>query len=459
MSQIHNLIDFLANHLTVSQILLFALITGGLWVAEKVAYGEKATEKWTHSLSNAFLLLTALPLQVFFNSSLVVLTNFAEKNSWGLAYHLPQSPNLIVKYSVMFILLDFLDYVYHRTMHRVPALWRYHLVHHTETHVDVSTTLREHPGETLLRNCFQIFTVLVFGFPFAILILRQIIQTFTNIFSHTRFRLSSRTGRLVGWFLITPNLHHIHHHRALPYTDSNFGDTFSIWDRLFGTFASMNVNQIRYGLNTHLQNRMHGSDLVMMPYVDVAHTSLQTMALSGLKFCGVLFFAAVCLCMPVNVLAEYNYPDYIQRECPVPMTKIGHGIYRRFGFKVYQATLWAPGPAWDPQKPYLLELQYTRDVSKDVLVDSVVDDIREQDSADDATLDHWKDTLVTTLPAVSEGDVLSGLSTPGSKTKLYLNGMQIAMLDDDKLSHAFFDMWFGSHADHDLRTSLIGNGR
>jgi sterol desaturase/sphingolipid hydroxylase (fatty acid hydroxylase superfamily) len=136
-------------------------------------------------------------------------------------------------------------------MHQVPVLWRFHLVHHTDEAIDVSTTVREHPGETAARNAFLILWVFLCGASLEVLILRQTVETVSNILAHTTFRLSSRPARVLGWFLITPNLHHVHHHCRCPFTDRNYGDVLSVWDRLFGTFANLALHETEFGLDTH----------------------------------------------------------------------------------------------------------------------------------------------------------------------------------------------------------------
>jgi sterol desaturase/sphingolipid hydroxylase (fatty acid hydroxylase superfamily) len=137
-------------------------------------------------------------------------------------------------------------------MHRVAPFWRFHLMHHTDRVVDVSTTVREHPGETVLRNLFLILWVFLCGASVGILALRQTVQTISNILSHTSFRLPGRAAGIVHWVFITPNLHQAHHHFQLPATNCNYGDIFSVWDRLFGTYLDLPRSETVFGLDTHL---------------------------------------------------------------------------------------------------------------------------------------------------------------------------------------------------------------
>lgn len=166
---------------------------------------------------------------------------------------------------------------------------------------------------------------------------------------------------------------------------------------------------------------------------------------------------ALCLAFPSGAFPQDAPPEYAHIQSASPLKEVGNGTYRRFGFRIYHATLWATGNSWEPQKPFLLELRYVRDIPKDTLVESIIDDIRDQNVADDAELNKWSETLADILPDVNDGDTLSGLSIPGAKTRIFKNSKEIATIDDDSLSRAFFNMWFGDQADPDLRKELLGH--
>ena len=142
-------------------------------------------------------------------------------------------------------------------------------------------------------------------------------------------------------------------------------------------------------------------------------------------------------------------------DLKIPFAKVGSGTYRKFGFSIYHATLWAPGGTLDETKPYALELHYLRGLSKETLADSVVDDIRDQKAADDATMTQWEERIRTRLPAVEDGDIMIGVMLPGKGARLYINGTQMAEGHDLVLARAFFNIWLGDNADEDLRASLL----
>jgi sterol desaturase/sphingolipid hydroxylase (fatty acid hydroxylase superfamily) len=235
------------------QLLIFAAVTSGLWLAEwRVAPAGKLRRAGI----NAVFILTALPIQFFMTLACFALSKWTAEARWGLVYCFPGADDPAIKYGVMFFALDFLDYVYHRAMHFVPLFWRFHLLHHSDLTVDVSTTTREHPGETFIRNGFLILWVFISGASIEILVLRQMAESVANIFAHTSLRLPDRLARILGWLIITPNSHHAHHHFRRPATDRNFGDIFSIWDRFFGTFIVLPRQEIVFGIDTHIDGRI-----------------------------------------------------------------------------------------------------------------------------------------------------------------------------------------------------------
>src|SRR5665213_2849847 len=125
--------------------------------------------------------------------------------------------------------------------------------------VDISTTLREHPGENIIRLSFTLLWVFLSGAVFWALLLRQIIQVFTTMFAHINYRLPEEMDNFIGFVFITPNLHQVHHHYKKPYTDSNYGDVLSIWDRMFGTFKKLPAGDLVFGMDTHMKEEDNGN--------------------------------------------------------------------------------------------------------------------------------------------------------------------------------------------------------
>ncbi len=252
----HYLTNYFVSNPSSAEVILYGGIILSLWLLEAIIVSTSFKDKWKHTVTNLLFIATALPVQLFMTIFVLMVAGWVAVNHWGLLYLLPFHNSFVVKYVVGFILLDFCEYVYHVIMHKAKPLWKFHLVHHSDLELDVSTTVREHPAETFIRMCFLIIWVYLLGASFGVLLLRQTIQTISNITSHTQFRLSGKVEKITNWFFITPNLHHVHHHYQLPYTDCNYGDILSIWDRIFNTYNShIPPDEIIFGIDSHMDKK------------------------------------------------------------------------------------------------------------------------------------------------------------------------------------------------------------
>lgn len=151
---------------------------------------------------------------------------------------------------ITILLLDFIGmYLSHYFLHKYKWLWKFHMVHHSDRHVDVTTGTRHHPGDWLIREAFALLAILITGAPLAFYVLFRFCNVVFTYFTHANIQLPKWLERPLSWVFVTPNVHKFHHHFERPWTDSNFGNIFSIWDRLFGTFVFDDVRKIRYGLD------------------------------------------------------------------------------------------------------------------------------------------------------------------------------------------------------------------
>ncbi|MDC1162421.1 sterol desaturase family protein, partial [Tenacibaculum sp.] len=136
--------------------------------------------------------------------------------------------------------------------------------------VDISTTVREHPGETFVRVSYLVAVVFILGVPAEFLLLKQFIQSFVNLTSHSKIKLPKKVNDIISLVIVTPNTHHVHHHYVLPHTDSNYGDILTVWDRLFKTFSNLNQSDIVHGIDTNmdvLENKDF-KNLITRPFDD-----------------------------------------------------------------------------------------------------------------------------------------------------------------------------------------------
>ena len=223
-------------------IAFFWLIEGGIPLFR---FGYN---KWKHAWINLFFTLTTILINFAFASALVHASDWTIQNQWGILPFLELSgwTQLIVG----LLLLDLIGaYFIHWIEHKIKVLWKFHMVHHADTMVDTTTANRHHPGESVFRAIFTILGVLICGAPMWLVMLYQSISALLSQFNHANIRLPKGLDRAISYFLVSPDMHKVHHHVARPQTDSNYGNIFSVWDRMFGTFNDTPVEQIRYGLD------------------------------------------------------------------------------------------------------------------------------------------------------------------------------------------------------------------
>jgi sterol desaturase/sphingolipid hydroxylase (fatty acid hydroxylase superfamily) len=146
--------------------------------------------------------------------------------------------------------LDLTTYWAHRTLHLAQFGWRFHAVHHSDAYVDVTTTLRQHPIETVWRTAFTALGVAALGVPLWCLAIYLAISASNALLEHSNLALRPRLDWWLRLVVVTPNMHKIHHSRAKPETNSNYSNVLSIWDRLFGTYRPTSCRRgSSYGLD------------------------------------------------------------------------------------------------------------------------------------------------------------------------------------------------------------------
>jgi sterol desaturase/sphingolipid hydroxylase (fatty acid hydroxylase superfamily) len=225
-------------------------------------------KKWQHAGINIFFTLTTIIINFSLAFLLVQSAQWTIANNFGILQWLPTMP-LWLYALVGLLLLDFIGaYLAHYVEHKVKFLWRFHLIHHSDTWVDTTSGNRHHPGESVIRFVFTSLGVLVVGSPMWMVFLYQTISIVSTQFTHANINLPEKIDSLLSYVLVSPNMHKVHHHYKLPYTDSNYGNIFSIWDRLFGTFMYLRKEDIVYGIDTYMEpednNRLQ--NLLKIPF-------------------------------------------------------------------------------------------------------------------------------------------------------------------------------------------------
>jgi len=224
-------------------------------------------DKWSHALVNLFFTGTTIVVNFALAFLLLLASEWAVTHQVGLLPMIPTWP-LWAQMLVGLLVLDLVSaWLAHWVQHKTPLLWRLHLVHHSDTEVDTTTANRHHPGESVVRFAFTTLGVVVTGAPMWLVFLYQSLSVVLSQFNHANIALPPALDRAISWVLVSPDMHKVHHHYVMPVTDSNYGNLFSCWDRLFGTFRTMDRQAIVYGVDTHMAPEEHATvgALLTMP--------------------------------------------------------------------------------------------------------------------------------------------------------------------------------------------------
>lgn len=230
-----------------------AFLVGGIlffWVLEgaiPLLSFRYRKSKWQHGGVNFVFTVIHLILHTFLAVVIVLLSDWCAHTGFGLVYWTHASVGGAILIGVL--ALDFSSWLVHWVMHRIKFLWQFHVIHHSDTHVDVTTGLRHHPGDSLLRGLFFLLLIVLSGAPMYTVMIYQTLVVLATAFTHANIRLPATVDRLISYLLVSPNMHKVHHHWKQPYTDTNYGAVFSIWDHLLGTFGRLDVSKLRYGID------------------------------------------------------------------------------------------------------------------------------------------------------------------------------------------------------------------
>lgn len=249
------------------------ILVGGItffWLLESaIPLFKFDYKKWKHAWPNFLFTLTTVIINFALAFLLLKSSDWVVTHEFGIINWLPSMPLwLYVVLGVLF--LDFFGaYLAHFTEHKIITLWMVHLVHHTDHNVDTTTANRHHPLESVIRFAFTLIGVILVGAPIAIIMLYQSVSIIATQFNHANIKMSRKLDKLISYVIVSPDMHKVHHHNLLPYTDSNYGNIFSIWDRVFGTYMELDRDKIVYGVDTFPDAEKNADlkELLKQPFV------------------------------------------------------------------------------------------------------------------------------------------------------------------------------------------------
>ena len=245
----------------VGGLLFFWMIEGAIPLIQ-LKYRKN---KLRHAAVNFGFTIIHLLIHTLLAIFIVLLSDWCQTNRWGLVYW--TNAGTLGSILISVIVLDFFGgWMVHWTQHKTAMLWRFHIVHHTDNNVDVTTGLRHHPVESVLRGISFFVAIIISGAPMYAVMIFQTLAVLFTAFTHANISLPRWIDRPLSFLFVSPNMHKVHHHWQQPYTDRNYGLMLSVWDRLFGTYHYLDPQNIRYGLDQYYPNEEDENFMLLMKH-------------------------------------------------------------------------------------------------------------------------------------------------------------------------------------------------
>ena len=231
-----NATDWLLTHEPAVRLGLFLGVFAlmALWemIAPRRALTLSKAMRWSNNIG--LVVFNTVLLRLLFPAAAVGMAAFAAQQGWGVLNYVEVPFWIAVLIAV--IALDFVIWLQHVMVHAIPLLWRLHRVHHADPDYDLTTGARFHPIEIILSMLIKFATIAVLGPPVVAVIIFEVLLNATAMFNHGNVRLPAKADRVLRWFVVTPDMHRVHHSVEDDETNSNFGFNLPWWDRLFGTY-------------------------------------------------------------------------------------------------------------------------------------------------------------------------------------------------------------------------------
>ena len=247
----------------------FAFYVGGmvlLWAIEgaiPLISMQYKKSKARHAMVNIGFTAIHFVIHTLLAIVILLIADWTRAHQFGLVYWF--NTGILATIILSALTLDFFGgWLVHITEHKIPLFWRFHIIHHADNNVDVTTGLRHHPLESVFRGLFFFMGIIVAGAPMYAVMIYQTFLVFFTTFEHANIKLPPVLDKWMSYILVSPNMHKVHHHWKQPYTDSNYGAVFSIWDRFLGTYASLKPEDIKYGLDRYYPNEKDEDFVALM---------------------------------------------------------------------------------------------------------------------------------------------------------------------------------------------------
>ena len=239
-------------------------------IEAKFELRKRVQKRWKRMVINFIVSIPAFVLlRVLFIPAIIWLAVSNQQYHFGLNF-LYNAP-VMLKAVIAFVLLDYSNYVWHILLHKLPFMWRFHLVHHTDLDMDITTAFRFHFGEMIASVFFRGAAVVLIGASPEIVLIYEIAFEAATQFQHSNIKLPFQFEKLLNSIFVTPRMHGIHHSMITKETDSNYSIIFSFWDRIHKTVRlNVHQNEIITGVPSYADEReLTIGNLLKLPFTKI----------------------------------------------------------------------------------------------------------------------------------------------------------------------------------------------
>ncbi|AEV99546.1 hypothetical protein A4D02_27285 [Niastella koreensis] len=241
---------------TLQPIMLIGMFILMYSIENIFPYLQRPANRKRHYRRNFIISILTFLLNAFLGTLVVLTIELTAKFHWGLLNLL--SLPAWVEILLGILLFDFGSYLTHNLQHKIGFLWRFHRVHHSDSHLNVSSSLRFHPVDVIVAQCiYQCIGTALIGLSMTSFVIYGTIAIPLLIMQHSNVKFPGKLERILSLVIATPGWHKIHHSKERTQTDSHYGDVFTFWDRIFGTWGKMQPHQIQYGLDEFNEDKHH----------------------------------------------------------------------------------------------------------------------------------------------------------------------------------------------------------
>ncbi len=249
--------------LTIIFIILFLLET-------RFQLRKRVQKRWKRIMINFIVSLPAFALlRILFIPAIVWLATKNQSWNIGINYLFNASP--AIKFVIAFLLLDYSNYIWHILLHKLPFMWRFHLVHHSDLDLDITTAFRFHFGEIIGSVFFRGAAIILIGASPIMVLIYEIAFEVATQFHHSNIKLPFRFEKILNFLIVTPRMHGIHHSMIKTETDSNYSIIFSFWDRVHKTVQlNIHQNEIVTGVPSYADEKeLTIGNLLKLPFTSI----------------------------------------------------------------------------------------------------------------------------------------------------------------------------------------------